>query len=116
MPDHHVELEVVFLTPTQGGRNQVLTINGYRPHLRVPPDDTLLGVEFVEPDGDVPVGVPVSATAKLVYTQTVSYAALQPGASIEIVEGPRVVGHGQVVGVGSRPNNSFKPKLLRGPA
>jgi hypothetical protein len=115
MPDH-VELKVTFLPPDQGGRACPLSINGYRPHLRVPPDETMLGVEFVGPDGAVPVGTPVSASAKLVYAPDVSYSALQLGAAFEVLEGPHVVGHGRVVGLGSRPNNSFKPKPLRGSA
>ena len=112
----HVELEVTFLTPDQGGRDSPLALNGYRPHLRVPPDDKMLGVEFVGSDKAVPVGTPVSALAKLVYASAVSYSALQPGAGIEILEGSRVVGRGRVIGLGSRPNNSFKPKPLRGSA
>ena len=115
MPDH-VELEVTFLPPDQGGRDFPLVINGYRPHLRVPPDEVMLGVEFVGPESVAPVGMLVSTLAKLVYTPDISYSALQPGASVEVLEGSRVVGHGRVAGLGSRPNNSFKPKPLRGPA
>jgi hypothetical protein len=115
MPDH-VELEVTFLTPDQGGRDNPPALNGYRPHLRVPPDANLLGVEFVGSNTAAPVGTPVSALAKLVYAPAVSYSALQPGAEIEVLEGSRVVGHGHVIGLGSRPNNSFKPKPLRGSA
>ena len=116
MPDRHVELEVTFLAPGPGGRAHPLTINGYRPHLRVPPDNTMLGVELVGTDSVVPVGTPISAFAKLLFATAVSYSALQTGASIEVLEGSRVVGHGRVVGLGSRPNNSFKPKPLRGSA
>jgi hypothetical protein len=76
----------------------------------------MLGVEFVGSDGTAPVGTTVSAIAKLVYAPAVSYSALQPGARIEVLEGSRVVGHGHVTGLGSRPNNSFKPKPLRGSA
>jgi len=115
MPDH-VKLEVTFLTPDQGGRDNPLVLNGYRPHLRVPPDDNMLGVEFAGSDRVVPVGTPVSVLAKLVYAPAVSYSALQPGAEIEVLEGSRVVGRGHVIGTGSRPNNSFKPKPLRGSA
>ena len=115
MPDH-VELEITFLTSDQGGRDSPLVLNGYRPHLRVPPEDKMLGVEFIDSDRTVPVGTPVSALAKLVYAPAVSYSALQAGAGIEILEGSRVVGHGYVIGLGSRPNNSFKPKPLRGSA
>jgi hypothetical protein len=115
MPDH-VKLEVTFLTPDQGGRDSPFALNGFRPHLRVPPDDNMLGVEFVGSDTVVPVGNPVSVLAKLVYAPAVSYAVLHPGAWIEVLDGSRVVGHGHVIGMGSRPNNSFKPKPLRGSA
>ena len=98
MSDSCVDLVVTFLTPDQGGRTRPLQINGYRPHLRVPPDETMLGVEFLGPDGIPPVGTPISALAKLVYEPAVSYSALQPGASIEILEGAHIVGRGHVVG------------------
>ncbi len=66
------------------------------PHLRVPPDETLLGVAFVDGPADpVPMGIDLSAMVRLVYP-AVSYAALLPGASIEVVEGGRVVARGQV--------------------
>jgi hypothetical protein len=98
--DTHVELEVTFLAPEQGGRAfpPWLGMHHYRPHLRVPPSDEMLGVEFVEgPDGPVPFGSPVLATVRLPYEPAVSYAALQPGANIEILEGAHVVGRGRVV-------------------
>ena len=98
MADSHVDLMVTFLAPDQGGRSQPLEINGYRPHLRVPPDGTMLGAEFLGPGGVAPVGTPISATVRLVYHPVVSYSALQPGCSIEILEGARIVGRGHVVG------------------
>ena len=98
MTDSHVDLVVTFLAPDQGGRTQPLEINGYRPHLRVPPDNTMLGVEFLGPVGFAPVGNPISATVRLIYHPAVSYSALQPGSDIEVLEGARVVGRGRVVG------------------
>jgi hypothetical protein len=58
----------------------------------------MLGVEFLGPEGVAPFGIPISATVRLVYDPAVSYSALQPGASIEILEGARIVGRGRVVG------------------
>ena len=110
----HVELEITFLTPDQGGRVNPPAINGYKPHLRIPPDSTMLGVEFFGYASVAPVGAPISVLAKLVYAPAVSYSELQPGVSIEVLEGARVVGHGFVVD--ARPNNSFKPNPLRGSA
>lgn len=75
----------------------------------------MLGVEFVDPDGAVPIGARISVLAKLVYTPDVSYSALQPGTGVEALEGSRVVGHGRVVVLSSQPHNSFKPNRC-GPA
>jgi hypothetical protein len=99
-PEVTVELEVMFLPSEQGGRNLGPALNNqrYRPHLRVPPDPSMLGVEFVDgPEGPAPFGTIVPATVRLVYEPAVSYSALQTGCSIEIVEGARVVGLGLVV-------------------
>ena len=95
-----LELEVMFLPPEQGGRllGPFLNNQCYRPHLRVPPDPSMLGVEFVAgPEGPVPSGALVPATVRLVYEPSVSYFSLQVGCRVEILEGARIVGHGQVV-------------------
>jgi len=96
----YAELQVTFLTPEEGGRTQPpwLDDQRYRPHLRVPPDDMMLGVEFVDgPDGPTPVGIPVYTTVRFVYEPEISYSALQLGAEIEVLEGGRIVGRGRVV-------------------
>ena len=98
--DTRLELEVTFLQPELGGRTVPPQIGVHldRPHLRVPPYDEMLGVEFVEgPQSPAPVGSPLLATVRLLYEPAVSYAALQPGAQIEILEGAHVVGRGRVV-------------------
>ena len=98
-PCHYAELQVVFLTPEEGGRKQPpwLDDQQYRPHLRVPPGTEMLGVEFVDgPEGPAPVGVSVSATVRFVYEPQISYAALQVGAEIEVLEGAHVVARGKV--------------------
>ena len=95
----YAELEITFLRPEEGGRMQppLLDDQRYRPHLRVPPDDAMLGVEFVDgPDGPAPVGVPIFATVRFLYEPAVDYSALKVGALIEVVEGPRVVARGRV--------------------
>jgi hypothetical protein len=98
MSDGRVNLVITFLTPDQGGRTRPLQINGYKPHLRVPPDETMLGVEFFGPEGVAPLGTPISASAWTVYDSAVSYSAFQPGADIEVLEGARIVARGHVVG------------------
>lgn len=100
MASTNVELEVEFLPPSLGGRTHPPLLNNqrYRPHLRVPPDDSMLGVEFIEgPDGPAPVGTPVLASVQLVYEPQVSYAALKEGCGVEILEGAHLVGRGRVV-------------------
>ena len=95
-----VEAEVTFLAPEQGGRSlgPLLDNQHYRPHLRVPSDPSMLGVEFVAgPEGQAPFGTPVLATIRFVYEPDVSYAALRLGCRFEILEGARIVGYGTVV-------------------
>ena len=94
----YAELEIRFLTTEEGGRTQppCLDDQGYRPHLRVPPDNAMLGVEFVDgPEGPAPVSVPVFTTVRFLY-EGVDYSALKVGALIEVVEGSRVVARGRV--------------------
>ena len=98
-----VEAKVTFLAPEQDGRQlgPLLDNQRYRPHLRVPPDPSMLGVEFVAgPEGQVPFGAPVLAALRLVYESDISYAALRPGCRFEILEGARMVGYGTVVQCG----------------
>lgn len=95
-----VELEVMFFAPDEGGRSlgPYLNQQRYRPHLRGSPDPSMLGVEFIAgPEGRIPLGVLVPATARLVYEPDVSYSALQAGCKFEILEGARAVGRGWVV-------------------
>ena len=95
----YAELEITFIRPEEGGRTQspLLDDQRYRPHLRVPPDDAMLGVEFVDgPDGPAPVAVPIFATVRLLYEPVVDYSALGVGAVVEVVEGSRVVARGRV--------------------
>jgi len=96
----YAELEVTFFAPEDGGRAQPpwLDDQRYRPHLRVPPDDTMLGVEFVDgPEGPAPIGTPVCVTVRFVYEHEISYSALQVGAEIQVLEGAHIVGHGRVI-------------------
>jgi hypothetical protein len=95
----YAEVKVVFLPLESGGRANppILDGKGYRPHVRVPPHEELLGVEFIEgPDEPVEPGVATFASVRLRYYPNVSYADLIVGAEFEIVEGPHVVGHGSV--------------------
>jgi hypothetical protein len=95
----YAELEIAFLRPEEGGRAQAPLLDNqkYRPHLRVSPDNTMLGVEFVDgPDGPTPSGVLIHATVRFLYVPGVDYSALKVGAPIEVVEGTSVVARGRV--------------------
>lgn len=95
----YIELKVIFLPLESGVRATppILDDKGYRPHLRIPPHEELLGVEFIEgPDEPVEPGVATFASVRLSYYPNMSYAELIFGAEFEIVEGPHVVGHGSV--------------------
>jgi len=99
MHGSYAEVAITFVPLEEGGRRfaPCLREPGYRPHLRVPPSDELLGVEFVDgPDGPAPVGIPISGTVRFLYEPAVSYVPLEVGAEIEVVEGPKVVARGRV--------------------
>jgi hypothetical protein len=69
------------------------------PHLRVlGGTGELLGVAVMDgPDQPISPGENTHATIKALYEPAVSYAELTPGARFEILEGPRVVGHGRIL-------------------
>ncbi len=48
------------------------------------------------PDDPILPGEQTQATIKCLYAPAVSYAELVEGARLEILEGPRLVGHGRV--------------------
>lgn len=89
-------VDVEFLDPSVGGRDNTLVTSPYRPHFRVG-DGELLGVQFFDgPDTPVPPSVVVSAKAQFMYFPEVNYDALCPGAQFEVREGARIVGVGLV--------------------
>jgi len=70
----------------------------YRPHFRIFGTNEWLGVEFIEgPDEPVKPGLSTSSTVRLLYAPEVSYAELREGTKFEILEGPNVVGSGEVI-------------------
>jgi hypothetical protein len=95
----------IYLVPTEsGGRTAALDLcndrpGQYRPHLRViGGSPEMLGVAFMDgPDDPIPPGGTTHATIKSLYEPNVSYEELREGARFEILEGPRVVGYGEVV-------------------
>ena len=95
----------IHLVPTEsGGRTSPLYLGDkqagqYRPHLRVIDGSSeMLGVAFIDgPDGPLSPGGSAHATIKALYEPLVSYEELVEGARFEILEGPHVVGYGEVV-------------------
>jgi len=95
------EVWVELLATSAGGRQcpADLSTGIYRPHLRVGRGE-MLGVKFVSgPSKPVAPGETAKATALFLFESGVSYDDLAESATFEIVEGPRVVGHGRVVKV-----------------
>jgi hypothetical protein len=95
----HIEIEVRFLNAEDGGRQWLpnLKAGTYRPHLRVPPDKMMLGVEFVDGPPILEPNVAVRATLRPLYAPSIDYSTLAVGTHFDVVEGPRVVAHGVIV-------------------
>lgn len=104
MAEFWAEVEIELLPAESGGRALPLSLcndhpGRYMPHLRVlGGSGELLGVAFMDgPDGPLSPGQKTHATIKALYEPAVSYTELAKGARFEILEGPRVVGHGRVL-------------------
>jgi hypothetical protein len=98
------EVTIELLPTEKGGRATPLDLcndhpGQYRPHLRVVGGSgEMLGVAFMDgPDDPVHPGGRTNATVKFLYEPGVSYAELVEGARFEILEGPSVVGYGQII-------------------
>ena len=93
------------LLPTEsGGRDVPLDLSNdrpgqYRPHLRlIGGSGEMLGVAFMDgPDDSVPPGGKAYATVKFLYEPNVSYMDLVEGTRFEILEGPTVIGYGEII-------------------
>lgn len=89
---------IQFLTAAEGGRTTPPgELRGqYCPHLRV--HEEYLGVRILSDSAeDIRPGVDYRVRLELLYSG-VDYSELAPGVRFEILEGPRVVGTGQVLG------------------
>ncbi|HLY26200.1 MAG TPA: hypothetical protein VKQ72_07660 [Aggregatilineales bacterium] len=96
--DRIIEIEARFSSVEGGGRQQPpdLKAGTYRPHLCVPPQRTLLGIEFVDGPLKIQANVPFRATVRTLYA-AVDYSPLDVGVYFDIVEGSKIVGHGTVI-------------------
>lgn len=102
MTEFWAEVSIQLVPTESGGRPLPLDLcndrpGQYRPHLRViGGSPEMLGVAFMDgPDDPIPPGGRTYATIKSLYN--VSYEELVEGARFEILEGPHVVGYGEVV-------------------
>ena len=113
----HLQLEITFLSTSEGGRDtpppQIGRAPGnYRPHIVIGDPkqrkaivvgkeirETYLGVIFVSGPDEVRVGEPIEAEAELMYYPLPEHDAVVPNATFTIREGARVVAYGRVKNV-----------------
>jgi len=97
--EDYIEVEVYFLKAEDGGHRQPpdLTTGCYRPHFRVSPYTEMLGVEFVSESLNIQAGVSFRTRIRLLYAPEVDYTLLTVGTHFDVLEGPKVVGHGFVI-------------------
>lgn len=96
----NAKVTIRLFSTEEGGRKSPVDLNShqYRPHFRLLEDDELLGVEFIQGShAPVQPGESACAIVRLLYYPEVNYSKLIEGTEFNIVEGPRVVGHGKVI-------------------
>ena len=99
----YVKIWIELLPVDEGGRRTPLDLSSewpvaYRPQLRVRGGQgRLLDVEFVAgPSEPITPGSGAPATIRLPHDNGVSHAELVTGAEFDVLEGPRLIGHGRV--------------------
>ena len=104
MSEFWADISIHLLPSESGGRTQLLDLcndrpGQYRPHLRViDGSGEMLGVAVMDgPDDPLKPGDSTQATIKSLYEPNINYDELVEGARFEILEGPNVVGHGEIV-------------------
>jgi len=102
-----VEAEITFRTPEETGRTNSLVLSHatarYRPHVTLNMSTSpehlssaeRLGVEFPRQCEDLKAGEPTVLQFQPLY-EGIDYSGLKPGARFRILEGPHLVGVGQV--------------------
>ena len=101
----YVKIWIELLPVDEGGRRTPLDLSSewpvaYRPRLRVRGGQgRLLDVEFVAGPSEpiVPGGTGAHATVRLPPDNGGSHAELVAGAEFDVLEGPRLIGHGRVM-------------------
>lgn len=100
----YLKVWIELLPVDEGGRRTPLDLSSewpvaYRPQLRVRGGNgRLLDVEFVAgPSEPIHPGAGASATVRLPLNNGGSHAELVTGCEFDVLEGPRLIGHGRVV-------------------
>jgi hypothetical protein len=113
VPKAHIDVEVTFLSPTEGGRMNppilVWESGSYRPHIVIGDakqrkaiivgneiQETYLGIVFVSGPDKVRFGETIEAKALLMYYPSPEYDSVVAGAQFTVREGARIVGYGKV--------------------
>lgn len=102
-PPYAAEVLLTLLSTDEGGRKTPVALgedapSRYRPHFRVGAAGEILGIEFIDgPDWPVPPGFRTWATVRFLDYPDVLYEDLVVGARFEILEGAKLVGHGEVL-------------------
>ena len=99
----YVKVWIELLPVDEGGRRTPLDLSSewpvaYRPQFRVRGGQgKLLDVEFVAgPSEPIRPGSGANATIRLPVNNGASHAELVVGAEFDVLEGPRLIGHGRV--------------------
>lgn len=95
---NYVKARVVFYSPQRGGRLTVPVGDGYAPYLR-PDGFTAYGAAVRVrgmPDHESQHEVTYAVEIELTYYPHPEYWSLIPGATFLLVEGPKVVGNGEI--------------------
>src|SRR5689334_4945040 len=101
----YLKVWIELLPVDEGGRRTPLDLSSewpvaYRPQVRVRGGHgRLLDVEFVAGPSEpvVPGGAGAPATIRLPQNGALSHAELVVGAEFDVLEGPRLIGHGRVL-------------------
>lgn len=92
-------ISITFIQPENGGRKTPpLLTDNYRPHFRVN-NGEYLGVAFADDNHSVSFDVATTTQVRFLYHPNVCYDALQAGVEFEVLEGPKLVGYGKVIGL-----------------
>jgi hypothetical protein len=95
---HHsrarVAVEIVFVSPSEGGRQVLPVGSGYAPYLRTGLVSDDLAVRVHDVPATATFGDVLTVSLELCYYPEIDYGPLKEGVPIQLVEGPRVVARG----------------------